>query len=100
MPSDSAGANPYVWTEPGSLFDVRQRARSGRLYAILDACDAPLVPPKVATLGETRGVSLYRGGAEERHADIAPYLVAVDEPLLDWIFETLWGEPWGILVAS
>src|SRR4051794_4469402 len=100
MPGDVVAQSPHLWTEPASLFDVRQVARSGRLYAILDACDAPPVPPKVATLGDARGVSLYRGGAEERLADIAPYLVAVDESLLVWILETLWAEPWGLLVAS
>ena len=92
--------NSLVWIEPASLFDVRQVARSGHLFAILDACDAPMVPSKVESLGEERGISLYRGSAEERFADIAPYLVVVDESMLTWIVETLWNEHWGILVVS
>lgn len=70
------------------------------LYAVLDACDAPAVPPKVAVLGEHRAVSLYRGDAAEQLADIAPYLVTVDEDVLDWILTTLWGDAWGILIQS
>ena len=82
------------------LSEARPLARAGRLYAVLDACDAPAVPPRVASLGETRGISLYRGRAEEQHADIAPYLVAVDDDLLDWVLTTLWADPWGIFVRS
>ena len=98
--STSTKRNPLVWVEPASLFDVRQVAAAGQLFAILDACDAPLVPPKVGELGDSRGVSLYRGEAEERFADIAPYLVAVDESMLTWILETLWREHWGVLIVS
>ena len=96
----STSRSSLVWIEAGSLFDVRQIARSGRLFAILDACDAPVVPPRVAALGDERGISLYRGSAEERFADIAPYLVAVDEAMLDWMLETVWNEHWGVLVVS
>ena len=74
--------------------------RAGALRAILDACDAPTVPPTVASLGHGRGASLYRGTAEEQFADVAPYLVEVDEPVLDWILETLWSQPWGIFVEA
>ncbi|HEX2091077.1 MAG TPA: DUF4123 domain-containing protein [Longimicrobiaceae bacterium] len=75
-------------------------AASGRLYAVLDACDAPAVPEKCAELGSERAVSLYRGGAEEMYWTIAPYLVAVDPTLLDWIAGELWEEPWGIFAVS
>src|SRR5688572_27809744 len=83
-----------------TVFDVRTLARGGMLYAILDACDAPAVPPKVESLGEARGVSLYKGTSQERYADIAPYLVAVDDELLDWILTTLWSEPWGVFAQT
>lgn len=83
-----------------SVFEVRALARAGTLFAILDACDAPAVPPKVESLGDARGVSLYKGTAEERYADLAPYLVAVDDDVLDWILTTLWSEPWGVFAQS
>ena len=83
-----------------ALFDVRSVARAKALYAILDACDAPAVPEKAESLGESHAISLYKGTAQERYANIAPYLVAVDDALLDWMLTTLWAEPWGIFVRS
>jgi hypothetical protein len=80
--------------------EAREWAESGELYAILDACDAPLVVEKVKELGEERAVSLYRGTAEEEFESIAPYLVVVDAAVFDWIVETLWPEPWGVFVRA
>ena len=78
----------------------RIRREPGTLFAILDACDEPRVPEKVEELGPKRAVSLYRGWAEGDYWAIAPYLVEVDEPLLDWILENLWSDPWGIFAAA
>jgi len=69
------------------------------LFAVLDACDEPRVPEKVRKLGD-RAVSLYRGSAEEDYWAIAPYLAQVDEPLLAWILDNLWSDPWGLLVVA
>ncbi len=74
-------------------------ADTGYLYAVLDACDEPQVRKKSAKLG-TRAVSLYLGGPEERYSKIAPYLVVLDKPTLDWVTEKLWTRPWGIFVHS
>lgn len=79
---------------------VRGLATDGRLAAILDACDSPAVLEKVEEVGPDRAISLYRGTAEERYAAIAPYLVMVDAPLLDWIVATIWQEPWGFFAVS
>ena len=89
-----------VYSQETPVSAVRQTARRHQLWAIVDACDAPPVRPKVESLGDERAVSLYKGTAEERYADIAPYLVAVDDDMLDWILTTLWGDPWGIFVQS
>lgn len=69
------------------------------LYAILDACNEARVPPKIVELGE-RAVSLYRGRAERDYSEFAPYLVRVDESLLDWIIKTLSAEPWGLFAVA
>ena len=74
-------------------------AATGQLYAVVDACKEPEVPPKCKSLGE-RAVSLYRGGAEEQYADIAPYLVAMDAAVLSWVKQRLWPRPWGIFIYS
>lgn len=83
-----------------TLDDLRGEAAASRLYAILDACDAPAVPLKCAEVGPERAACLYRGSAEASYWAIAPYLVAVDEELLEWIAAELWTEPWGIFVVS
>ena len=85
-----------------SMDDLRDvcRQQPGTLYAILDACDEPRVPKKVEELGPERAVSLYRGAAQRDYWAIAPYLVQVDEELLDWIVENLWDDPWGIFAVA
>ena len=78
----------------------RREAASGRLYAVIDSCDEPSVPKKVAEVGPERAVSLYRGSAEEQYERIAPYLFKVDDGVFDWIEKKLWPSPWGIFAAA
>lgn len=80
--------------------ELRQLAQEGYLYAILDACKQPLVPPKMNELGASRGVSLFKGTAKEVYSAFAPYLVQVDGALLDWIRESLSKTPWGIFLLT
>ena len=82
-----------------SLDALREIADSQRLYALLDACDAPDVPVKVAELGEGRAVSLYRGLPEEEYSAFAPYLACADMALVDWIAAHLWHDAWGVFVV-
>jgi hypothetical protein len=82
------------------LAEVEKLAASGRLFAVLDACDEPDIPPKVAELGPEAGVCLYGGTAEEDYWAIAPYLVRVYPPLLEWISSHIAASPWGILAVS
>jgi len=74
-------------------------AERGHLYAILDPCDAPLVPPKMQGLGAI-ATSLFRGTAQEDYWAVAPYLARVDTDLLRWVYENLWKEPWGVFVVT
>ena len=87
-------------TDHGTLFETRAIANTGRLYAILDACDAPAVPQMASGLGEDRAISLYVGTTHESYVDTGPYLAAVDSEVLNWILRTLWDEPWGVFVQS
>ncbi|MCU0649154.1 MAG: DUF4123 domain-containing protein [Gemmatimonadaceae bacterium] len=74
---------------------------AGQLFVVLDACDAPSVPVLCEGVGPTRAVSLYRGDAEERYADIAPYLLHVtDETLFEWVMAYAVTPGWGILVIA
>ena len=74
--------------------------REGVIWALIDACDNPSVPSKVYELGGRRAVSLLRGEAETEYAEIAPYLVHVDEFVLQWMVESFWQDPWGILAVA
>jgi len=82
------------------LPQLRKLAEEGCLYAILDACDQPLIPPKMQDLGETKALSLFKGSAQEDYWAIAPYLARVDVLLLRWLYEHLWEQSWGIFVLS
>ncbi len=97
----NSGDPSPVEIRDSSLDELRSwlAERPGSLYAILDSCDEPRVPDMANQLGD-RAVSLYRGTAEKDYWAIAPYLAVVDEPLLDWIVENLWEDPWGIFAVA
>ncbi len=69
------------------------------LFAVLDACDEPLVQAKLSQLGAYSGC-LYNGESSVRYQAIAPYLVQVDHDLLGWICGHLASRPWGIFLVS
>lgn len=83
-----------------SVTQIRAWAERGRLFAIVDATDEPAVPVKARELGDQRAVSLYKGRAEEELSAIAPYLMKLDWPTLEWITGELWAKPWGILLVA
>lgn len=80
--------------------ELERLIRRGRLYALIDACDRPDVPPRMAMLGTSRAVSLYAGLPNEGDWAIGAYLAQLDLPLLTWIEATLPAESWGVLVES
>ena len=98
----SAVVESFVKSTAIALERLHSLARGDdlKLYAILDACGELRVPEKVLELGPDRSVSLYRGWAERDYWAIAPYLVKVDEPLLEWVVENLWDGPWGMFVVA
>ena len=83
-----------------SLAGLRKRAGSGRLFAILDVCDEPDAFIKVCELGKEQVDCLYSGEAQLKHANIAPYLLAVDVEMFSWIENNLFGKPWGVFLTS
>ncbi len=97
---DIAGMPDLMTTRSVSVTDLGREAERGALYAVLDACDEPSVPLRVAELGPALAVSLYRPPAEQELAAIAPYLVRLLPTTLLWLAETLWTDPWGIFAVS
>ncbi len=82
-----------------ACFELGEFADQGQLWTIVDACNQPLVPPKMYEIGEAKAVSLYQGEAEYKYAEVAPYLAHVDRSLLDWILSDLWAKPWGVFAV-
>lgn len=72
---------------------------SNRWFAVVDACDEPIVPKISEELGD-RSVCLYRGKSERDFWAVAPYLWSVDIDLLNRIVEDLGDKPWGILIRT
>lgn len=99
---------PGTNSEPMSLLKINpmthhqllQIANEGYLYALVDACDEPLVPPKMEDLGDEKALSLFKGGTLEDYFAVAPYLVHINKDILRWVFENLWKEPWGIFILA
>jgi hypothetical protein len=81
--------------------DLERLARAGRLYAAMDASDAPAVPEKARALGPGSAVCLYAGGDEASYEAVAPYLLRLDDAALRWAQATLGRDPgWGVFVVA
>lgn len=89
-----------IETLPATLQDLARLAAEKKLYAVLDACASPAIRAKVESLGPDLATCLYRGNVDPKVLAVAPYVAAVDPPLLDWLVATVWAEPWGIFVAT
>ncbi|HTW68887.1 MAG TPA: DUF4123 domain-containing protein [Acetobacteraceae bacterium] len=97
--------------------DARQRAirilwqlgtdskaiRQANLYCILDAARDEQIHPDLRRLAaRTEILPLYQGTAAIELAAVAPYLVCLglDDLIFDWIWESGWGQNWGVFVWS
>jgi hypothetical protein len=78
---------------------ARKLARDNRLFAVLDACDAPIVFRKILSMGDEASC-LFRGPLELSTLAEAPYLVRVSHEVLEWLEEVVWQDPWGIFVVA
>ena len=82
-----------------NIVEIKSLCQNGQLFAIVDVCDEPDAFIKVCELGLDRAVCLYSGESKQKHANLAPYLVTVDEAMVDWIDETLSGKFWGVFLV-
>lgn len=76
------------------------RSLPGRRYALLDAARGPRVLRCLQT--DERSQTLYEGAPAEDLADVAPYLVELDERslVLDHWIANGWGDSWGMLLTA
>ncbi len=89
-----------LYVQTGAREQLLRFAEGGFLFAVLDATDCPAVPAKLRELGALRCASLFEGSAYQAYWAVAPHVVQVDAPLLQWIYDTLWPQPWGIFVMA
>lgn len=82
-----------------SLGDLARWSREGRLFAVFDSCDSPTILLKLSQLEVGMVECLFHGDDPEL-LNVAPYLVHLDESLVDWIVQDLMPEPWGIFLIS
>ncbi len=78
----------------------RELSLSGSLFAVLDSCFQRSVRKKATELGAGRAISLYQGGPEACFENAAPFLFHLDTNTFDWLGESLWNTPWGILIYA
>ena len=88
----STKISPPPWARLASIVDSGQN-----LLALMDTCEEPEVQEMIPTLGE-RAQSLYQGRTQQQYSGIAPYLIQMDRPLLQWMEKDLAGRPWGFFL--
>jgi len=92
--------NTELQLQSTSVGHLAKFAAGGYLYALLDAYDAPQVPGKVQELGKESAVCLFFGSAEKKYWELAPYLIQIDPPTLEWMRQTVWKSPCGVFLLS
>ncbi len=83
------------------LFRTTEREAAPKIYAILDAARDELIYKKISgSFSEI--LCLYHGERAVDLADVAPYLVPLEEdnPFTEWLFTKGWGNSWGIFLES
>jgi hypothetical protein len=78
-----------------------RRAQASRAYAIVDAARNEEIHPALLA-ADCPTLSLYRGDAAVRMAEVAPYLVALERGsrFTRWLLERGWGDSWAVFVVS
>ncbi|MDI3284188.1 DUF4123 domain-containing protein [Polyangium sp. 15x6] len=72
---------------------IERLTRSGRLFAAVDAADAPFVAEKATQAGPHAAVCLYKPKDASEWADAAPYLFQVDPSTWSWLRDGLTEDP-------
>ncbi len=83
------------------LFRKTEGEAAPKIYAILDAARDELIYKKISESG-IEILCLYHGERAVDLADVAPYLVHLEEdaPFTEWLFKKGWGNSWGIFLES
>jgi hypothetical protein len=71
------------------------------VFAVLDGASVPGLVEKLHAL-KPEHVCLYRGELEPDMAEVAPYLVRLEDrsEMTGWVLEQGWGKHWGVFALS
>jgi hypothetical protein len=83
------------------LWQPTEFQMSPRIYAVLDAARHAQIYPRLCG-SESEYCCLYRGELASELAEVAPYLVALeqDNAFTSWLISQGWGDNWGIFLES
>jgi hypothetical protein len=83
------------------LWRQTERQVGSCLYAILDAARNERIHPSLVD-SDSVYCCLYRGEIAPELAEVAPYLVALEQnaPFTSWLIGQGWGDSWGIFLDS
>lgn len=85
MHADENEAEPTLVTTAAFADGIERLARTGRLFAAIDAADTQGVADKARELGPLAAVCLYRPKDEREWSEVAPYLFHVDPEVWTWL---------------
>lgn len=76
-------------------------AKEAHLYAVLDGASVPDLQAML-TRPNLRSVCLLRGELDPELAQVAPYLLLLDEhaAMVDWVMTDGWGNHWGLFLIT
>ncbi|CAM2068692.1 DUF4123 domain-containing protein [Sulfidibacter corallicola] len=83
--------------EPAEWLELQSAAETGRLYAVIDACN---MPPVLARAETTPSRCLHGKPGDKGLWASAPWLFQADADLLDWVKNDLYHQPWGFFLVS
>jgi hypothetical protein len=77
------------------------REESATIWAILDGASVPGLLQQLADQ-EPEHICLYEGELKPDIAEVAPYLVKLEDkaPFTEWVLEKGWGEHWGVFAET
>ncbi|MEW6600231.1 MAG: DUF4123 domain-containing protein [Nitrospirota bacterium] len=92
---------PNIAQLVNNLFHRAEGQGPSRIYSILDAARDEVIYQKISK-SDIKSLSLYQGDKAVDLADVAPYLIYLEEdkPFCEWLLTKGWGNSWGIFLES
>lgn len=83
---------------PGSVEQLRGFASGGFLFAVMDGCYSPEVIARIQAVAPEHIIPLLKN--RDADAGMAPHLIEVNPPILDFMVSAVGPGPWGVFAMS